>query len=244
VLVATWPVVDPKHSDLFGDAWVFGFKWRASADLRLFVTVVTAGALGSLVHCITSFADYVGNRTLKRSWVWYLLLRTPVGIALALVFYLVLRGGLVAPTLPEGGSTTMLNPYGFAAVAALAGMFSKQATDKLSEIFDTLFHTNKPVARADPLNPTPPVISSTDPARLKVNGPTQLSVVGRNFDEECTASIDGKRRSTKWENDTRLIVTLLPEDLSVEGELKVTVRNPSLAGGDSAPLRVTVGPSV
>ena len=54
---------------------------------------VAAGALGSLVHCLTSFADFVGNRNLRQSWVWFLILRTPIGFALALLFYPVLRGG-------------------------------------------------------------------------------------------------------------------------------------------------------
>jgi IPT/TIG domain len=248
VLIATWPVLDPLDSSRFAESRLFGVvRLNAPADSRLFVTIVAAGALGSLVHCITSFADYVGDRSLKQSWVWYLVLRTPIGIALALTLYLVLRGGLVAPTVPEGGSNghtaTVLNPYGLAAVAAMAGMFSKQATDKLSEVFDSLFHTSKPVTRADPLSPPPPVISSTEPTRLTVGGPMQLDVTGGNFDQHCTASINGKPRGVKWQSDTRLTVVLSPEDVSAQGELQVTVRNPAAAGGDSAPLPVTVGPS-
>ncbi len=249
VLIATWPVVDAADptGSRFEDPHVFGFyKLRASADSRLFITIVTAGALGSLVHCITSFADYVGDRSLKQSWVWYLILRTPIGVALALLVYLVLRGGLIAPTLPQGGANghtaTILNPYGLAAVAAMAGMFSKQATDKLAEIFDSLFHTTKPVARADPLNPTPPVISSTDPPRLQKGVTTPVAVNGRNFNKNCSASINGKQREVKWESDTRLTVMLLPEDVSAAGELQVVVRNPTAFGGASAPLSVTVVP--
>jgi len=82
-----------KTGNTFQDPRVFGiFKLRASPDTRLFVTVVAAGALGSLIHCITSFADYVGDRSLKQSWVWYLILSTPIGIALALLVYLVTSG--------------------------------------------------------------------------------------------------------------------------------------------------------
>ncbi len=250
LLIATWPVVDPKDTTgaTFQDPHVFGFfKLRASPDARLFVTIVAAGALGSLVHCITSFADYVGNRSLKQSWVWYLILRTPIGIALALLVYLVLRGGLIAPTLPEGGpnghTATVLNPYGLAAVAAMAGMFSKQATDKLAEIFDSLFHTTKAVTRADPLNPTPPVISSTDPPRLKVGVVAPLAVIGRNFNKDCSATVNGKQRDVNWESDTRLTVTLLAEDVAAAGDLQLIVRNPVAAGGASAPLPVTVGAS-
>ena len=174
VLIATWPVVNPTVQGQFLDARLFWYlKVSASPDSRLFITVVAAGALGSLVHCLTSFADYVGNRSLNQSWVWYLVLRTPIGIALALLFYLVLRGGLIAPTLPQNvqqgvgqglPTATLINPYGLAAVAAMAGMFSKQATDKLSEVFDSLFHTSNPPSRADPLTATKPVISSAEPA--------------------------------------------------------------------------------
>ena len=246
VLIATWPVVIPWDPNNFAEARMFGFiRFKASADSRLFLTVVAAGALGSLVHCITSFADYVGDRTLKQSWVWYLILRTPIGIALAVLFYLVLRGGLIAPTVSEGGpnahTATVLNPYGLAAVAAMAGMFSKQATDKLAEVFDVLFHTTKPVIRADPLTPTKPVISSTEPPGLKVGSPTNFAVVGRNFNKACTASI--AQRKATWESDTRLTVDLDSKDVSAEGVLQVIVSNPAAAGSDSEPFPVTVGPS-
>jgi hypothetical protein len=246
VLIATWPVVDSDPNN-FADARVFGFDLRASPDARLFITVVAAGAVGSLVHCLTSFADYVGNRTLKRSWVWYLVLRTPIGIALALLFYVVLRGGLIAPTLfsatPYSGSKShawsLLNPYGLAAIAAMAGMFSKQATDKLSEVFDTLFKTDKPVDRRDPLN-QPPMISGTDPATLTVGGATELAINGQNFSKDCAALVNGETRDVKWQSDTRLTITLLPKDVSAAGDLLVIVSNPGAAGGDSKEFKVTV----
>jgi len=252
VLIATWPVVDANHGDQFTTPMLFGYRLKASPDARLFITVVAAGALGSLVHCLTSFADYVGNRNLKRSWVWYLILRTPIGVALALLFYVVLRGGLIVPALPPASSDsgpsshpwTLLNPFGLAAIAAMAGMFSRQATDKLSELFDTLFKTDESVERRDPLlNPTQPAISNTEPPRLKVNGPTQLAVNGRNFNKECTASINGQQREVRWESETRLTITLDREDVSKKGELRVIVSNPATAGGASAPLLVKVDPS-
>ena len=246
VLIATWPVVDNDLNN-FADARVFGFNLRASPDARLFITVVAAGAIGSLVHCLTSFADYVGNRTLRRSWLWYLVLRTPIGIALALLFYVVLRGGLIAPTLssaaPNGDSKshawTLLNPYGLAAIAAMAGMFSKQATDKLSEVFDTLFKTDSPVDRRDPLN-QPPMISGTDPAVLTVDGATELAVNGQNFSKDCAALVNGETRDVKWQSDTRLTVTLLPKDVSAAGDLVVIVSNSAAAGGDFKEFKITV----
>jgi hypothetical protein len=60
-------------------------------------------------------------------------------MALALVFYFVVRGGF----LTTSGGAKDINPYGIAALAGLVGMFSKQATDKLSEVFSTLFRAAK-----------------------------------------------------------------------------------------------------
>jgi hypothetical protein len=249
VLIATWPVVVPWRQSEFFDARLFGLiKVGASPDSRLFITVVVAGALGSLVHGLTSFADYVGNRDLRQSWVWFLILRTPIGIALALLFYLVLRGGLVVPTLPENAgqvpTATLISPYGLAAIAAMAGMFSKQATDKLSEVFNSLFQTTKPVPRGDPLTSAKPAIVSTEPESLKVNGDPRLALIGRNFDRQCKVTVNGKGRDVEWESATRVIVTLLAtEDLKDKGQLTLIVRNPVAAGGDSAPLTVAVVPA-
>jgi hypothetical protein len=206
--------------------------------------VIAAGALGSLIHSITSFADYVGNRRLSKSWIWWLVLRMPVGVALALLFYLVLRGGLIVPSLPGGSgaanSTQLLNPYGVAGISALTGMFSKQATDKLREIFDTVFRTREPVNRADPLAPSIPVISHTEPVKLAVGGEPKLSVIGRGFRRSCTASIDGKPRDVQWVSDTRLALTLLAEDLAGKKELQLLIQNPGTGGGESEPFRIAV----
>jgi hypothetical protein len=238
LFIATWPVTDTKDASGFANFSLFVWgPFSAQPDHRLFLTVIAAGALGSLIHSITSFADYVGNRSLDKSWIWWLVLRTPVGVALALLFYLVLRGGLIVPSVPSGSAATdtthLLNPYGIAAISALAGMFSKQATDKLREIFDTLFRTREPVNRADPLALAKPIISSTEPARLAVGGSLTLNVVGRGFQRECTASINGKPRNVQLVSETRLVLTLLAEDVAAKTELQLIIHNPRPAGPDS-----------
>jgi hypothetical protein len=246
VLVATWPVLVAGDSSKFADFSLFGSApYPASSDLRLFITVVAAGALGSLIHCVTSFADYVGNQSLGKSWVWWLILRTPTGVAIALLFYLVLRGGLVVPSLPNGGpgsdTAHLLNPYGIAAISAMAGMFSKQATDKLREIFDTLFRTTNPVERADPLTTLlTPVVSGAEPAKLTVDRPLALSLVGRDFQQNCTASVNGKKRDVQWVSDALLKLTLLAEDVAAEGGLPLTIQNPGPTGGTSPPFTIPV----
>jgi hypothetical protein len=115
-------------------------------EARFLALVALAGALGSYIHLATSFADYAGNRQLVKSWQWWYVLRPFIGSALALVVYFAVRGGLIA----GASGAENLSPYGLSALAGLTGMFSKQATEKLKEIFENLFKSEQP-PRADPL---------------------------------------------------------------------------------------------
>jgi len=54
----------------------------------------------------------------------------------------------------EGACAGDLSPYGITALAGLTGMFSKQATDKLREVFDDFFRTQT-LQRADALESPP-----------------------------------------------------------------------------------------
>jgi hypothetical protein len=114
VLVRTWPagVVD---------------------NARLFVLVVCAGALGGTLHAIRSLYWYVGNRSLRGSWLLMYGVLPLVGAAMALVTYLMLRGGLTV-----GPSASTINPYGITAVSALVGLFSQEAVAKLRVVFAAL----------------------------------------------------------------------------------------------------------
>ena len=100
----------------------------------ILLVVIIMGALGGFIHAATSFASYAGNRTLRVSWLWWFWLRIPLGATLALGFYFVLRAGFVG--VQE--SSVDINSYGAAAFAFLTGAFSKQAIDKLEELFNTL----------------------------------------------------------------------------------------------------------
>lgn len=112
-------------------------EWSLTADTAMLLAVILCSGLGSFVHAATSFATYVGNRRLYASWLWWYLLRTGIGVALALLVYFLLRGGLFAGSSGAGAT----NPYGFCGIAGLCGLFSKQATDKLREVCDTILST-------------------------------------------------------------------------------------------------------
>ncbi len=139
MLIAIWPVMDANDDWLKVAILPIVGKVNLTDDVRLLLMVVLSGAAGSCIGAQTSFATYVGNRSLVASWNWWYVLRPVIGMTLALVFYFVIRGGL----LSVSGGADAMSPYGIAAVAALVGLFSKQATDKLEEVFTTLFRTEQ-----------------------------------------------------------------------------------------------------
>jgi hypothetical protein len=117
------------------DVHFFGVSRTLSRESLFFVTVALAGALGGSVHSLRSLGWYIGNRNLRWSWTPFYLLRPLVGATIATVFYLVLRAGLFSPST----QTKTTSPYGFAALAALVGLFSEQAIEKLKTVAEEFF---------------------------------------------------------------------------------------------------------
>jgi hypothetical protein len=140
LIISFWPG-NAGGEGKWENAVILGKECKMNSEVRLFFLVLLIGAFGSFVHAATSFVTYVGNKSLAPSWMWWYVLRPFIGMGIAAIFYLVLRGGLVLLSAPLDLKT--LNPYGIGAFAALSGMFSKQAADKLSDIFDNLFRTQK-----------------------------------------------------------------------------------------------------
>ncbi len=113
----------------------FGWHPSINRETLFFLTVALSGGLGGLIHTLRSFVWYVGNRDLRWSWIPYSLLLPVVGSLAATVFYLVLRAGLFSPST----SVDQASPFGFAAIAILAGLFSPQAFEKLRLIATDVF---------------------------------------------------------------------------------------------------------
>jgi hypothetical protein len=141
-VIALWPVESSERPV----AVLCGIK-PMSREVDLLLLAMVFGALGSLVHAAKSFASFAGNRALVASWTWWYALQPFVGMALALVFYVIVRGGLFV----SGSSASAVSPFGIAGVSGLVGMFSKQATDKLNELFCVMFPTSADAARKDKL---------------------------------------------------------------------------------------------
>ncbi|HTW46417.1 MAG TPA: hypothetical protein VMD92_00640 [Acidobacteriaceae bacterium] len=152
LLIKIWPGTVPPADQSTVALGVGGrLQFKLWIETRYLLIVALSGAIGSFIHVATSFADFVGNRKLKPSWeVWYFL-RPLIGASLALVVYFVIRGGLIS----SNSGPDPMSPYGLAATAGMCGLFSKQASDKLQEIFEEAFRTKNRVERADPLSPEP-----------------------------------------------------------------------------------------
>ncbi|HEX9934142.1 MAG TPA: hypothetical protein VGB38_03010 [bacterium] len=144
LVIRLWPEPNVQKNTIFE----FGsLEWSISPELRFVLLSALMGCLGSLIHAMTSFASYVGNRAFVKSWTWWYLMRPFIGMPLALVFYFAVRGGFF--TLNTDVSA--VSPYGVAALSGLVGMFSKQAVDKLRDVFENLFKTEQKDQRENKL---------------------------------------------------------------------------------------------
>jgi hypothetical protein len=233
-----WPYSRPAPTSTNPNATITGSmfsEWTNttfSMELSLIVLVMVTGGLGSYIHSATSFADFVGNRRLRASWVWWYILRAWVGVSLAMIFYFVVRGGL----LSGGASASDLNPFGVAAVSGLVGMFSKQATDKLRELFDTLFKTDHPEQRADQLTNPKPEIQNISPRSGTRRGAVQLTITGTGFVRQSVVAFRGLELPTTFEGPTQLRVQLTSAMLDETGVAAITVSNPPPGGGASTEM--------
>jgi hypothetical protein len=153
---------------------------------RLLLIVLFAGALGGLGHALRSLGWYIGNRRLKWSWSALYFLTPFMSAAIALVFYFVIRGGFFSPT----SSVSDTSPFGFAAVAALIGMFTEEAINKLRNVASTLLTPKE--QGEDHFEPKPaPVVGSISPPSGPTSGGTEVSIVGDNFQPGVAVAFGG-----------------------------------------------------
>jgi hypothetical protein len=242
-LLSLWPGnLKDKTGDELVQVTLFAtsISFPASIDAEVLLLVMVTGALGSFIHTATSFSDFVGNQKLSTNWVWWYILRPFIGMALAAVFYVSIRAGL----LTGGGQPATINVFGIAAMSGMVGLFAKQATDKLSEVFDTVFrtaHGDGDQQRKDSLESPVPVLRVVDPAAVSPGGtPPTVAVLGSGFTSGSVVKIRDSDRPTVYKSSGELAVTLLAGDVEAGGELEVVVVTPPPGGGRSgtATLRV------
>jgi hypothetical protein len=162
------------------------------------------------------------------SWVGFYLLLPLTGAILAVIFYFVVRGGFFSPQ----ASFENTSPFGFAALSALVGLFSPQATLKLKEIAETIF--TKPAAGADTKVQesgsktsvtTPavaPTVSSVSPGSGSTGGATTVLITGSGFVQGAAVKFGGLPATVTAVSDTTIEV-ITPAST---GQVDVEVTNP------------------
>lgn len=190
-------------NSLDNEKWILGTGHWIWAEVRLVLIVLLSGVLGSLLHSIRSFYEYAGNRRLVTSWAVMYFMLPFYGALMALVVYLVFRGGLFSPS----ASVDETSPFGFAAIAALMGMFSHQAAEKLKEVAETLL--SKPPHGKDHVSPSP-ALTSIDPKEGSEKGGQKVTIAGTGFLAGAKVVI----------GDTEA------QSVTIEGEKKITATTP------------------
>jgi hypothetical protein len=211
---------------------VFNYAFPIWDEQRLLLIVILAGALGSLLHGLRSVAWYFGNRSLVRSWIPFYVMLPFAGAVLAFLFYVVIRGGFFSPA----SSFKDTSPFGFAAFAAVVGMFSTQAVLKLKEVAETMLskpapgEDSKPQGAHDPTPTKPPSVTSVNKKASAAGGKDDtLEINGADFVSSSQVEINGKTRTSNFVGPAQLTVAMTDADHMVidnGGDLKVVVVNP------------------
>lgn len=229
----TWPGFDsplPKNTD----------PDLVMTELRFLALIAAAGALGATMHAITSFTSHLGNGKFSRAWTPWYLSRAPIGATMALIFMPLVGAGLIPDDVdhPETYAFTLI------ALAILVGMFSKDASDKLTDIFSAMLSSKRDTERSGKLTVPVPHVGVVEPATLSVGAPVPHVVLsGSGFLPSTTVLCNGAPRRSQTHSPSALSVWLEPEDVAAPGTLTLVPR--TLDGDqpvEGTAVSVTVAP--
>lgn len=232
--VVSVPVIRPT-----APLHILGWRPTITREVQLLLLAVCAGALGSYLHAIQSLADFIGNRTLITSWFWWYITRPFLGMAMALIFYAVLRGGFLAGTPADA---KIVNPFGVVVVGALVGMFADKAAQKLGEIFDTMFTSEDP--RGGKL--AAPAIDKLEPDTVQAGTPTPvvLKISGDRLGKVSSLRLNSEERKPDTVSEHALTLMLSSDDMKEPREIMITAVNADGSVSPAAKLRVVKGLSI
>lgn len=209
-------------------------------EAHLLALIASAGALGALVHALTSFASYIGNGSFSGRWALWYLSRPAIGATLALCVLPLIRAGLIGSV--SEFSKTENATFTLVSLAILVGMFSKEATDKLADICSTLMSSQRDQKREGKLQLNVPTLSTLTPSAVAAGCTGQsIEVTGTDFTDETIILVDGHPRRTQIASTTQLTFWPNDDDLGSAGTLSVTARTATPSRTvESAPLSLVV----
>lgn len=143
--------VQPPWPQSMADKLTFLSAGEYGVQINEALVMMFAAGLGSSIATMRAFFGRACTGNFSPSFVPWYPGRIVMGMILGLVFYFVVRGGLLFTIgSANAGAVDELNIWGLAAIGAMVGMFSKEAIEKLREIFDTVFSTAKKEAKNKP----------------------------------------------------------------------------------------------
>ena len=84
------------------------------------------GVLGASTYGLASATVWIAHNKLERSWILWYVSHPLVGGALAIIFYLIIRGGVIQ------GITFAISDFAIAAVSAIVGLITTPSNEKAS----------------------------------------------------------------------------------------------------------------
>ncbi len=141
MLFEIWPktvITMPGNVTSFDYDHPFGLT--SNPELILLLVVIFSGVLGAFVQSMASLVQHKSQSDLGARWAAWYASRPPLAIGLALLVYFLIRGGLLTlGNVNLGTDPTRISVFAVAAVSAIAGMFTDEATKRLGKVVDTLF---------------------------------------------------------------------------------------------------------
>jgi hypothetical protein len=145
-------------------AWLINGYSASSAPSLPFGKMVLfsslLGALGGAMHGLASVVWHTGRGTYDAQWTMFYVGRPFLGAGMAVMTLLVLRSGV--------GGFNVENELALFAWAALAGLYSQPALDKLRDVFAAIFRTE---SRTNPVRQSDTASASTPPDSQDASAP-------------------------------------------------------------------------
>ena len=122
-------------------SYLFLIHYVVGPEYILVATMVLAGFLGACVYSLYAIILHLSpeQNDFDKAWTGWYILRPMLGAGLALIAYVLLRGGL----LSIGSNVSNLNFLGFTGFSFMVGLFTEQTMHKLNDLADAWFATDQ-----------------------------------------------------------------------------------------------------
>jgi hypothetical protein len=209
------------------------WHFNVSVETSIYLIVIAFGVMGSVIHSANSLASYIGNKRFTNAWTPWYLLRPVIAAALAVLAYTVFRAGF----LSTNASADNINLFGVAAIAGLAGLFSKQVIDKLEDVMKVVFASKADAERADKLQGLS--IASISPDTTPAGTAVSVVITGTGFGAGAKVVVAGEEREPSSITPEMITVALTDADVATARTLELKVKSSSGETSEAVTFTVT-----